>query len=224
MFFSGSPLAGATSDGQGRFQIEHLPHREVNIGAWLSGYYDDHRRNVKVGVANLRLVLDPMGQPTASRTPLPVGARAPEIPMARWVNGTGVSSLAALRGKTVVLQLSSAYNRAAKTSNAALTALDAKLKAAGRHDVAILALYDSSTSAAEVEAYAQSEGLPFPIGLVEHTPNAGLDSAPFQAYGVRGLPTVFLIDPDGVVRAVDPTREELMGVAAAMEGPRHEKQ
>src|SRR3989442_15464114 len=112
-----------------------------------------------------------MSPPAAPTTPLAAGARAPEIPVARWVNGPGVSSLAALRGKTVVLQLSSAYNRAAKTSNTALAALDAKLKAAGRHDVAILALYDSSTSAPEVEAYAQSEGLPFPIGLVEPTPN-----------------------------------------------------
>src|SRR5207237_10902649 len=139
--------------------------------------------------------------------------------VARWVNGAGVPSLNALRGKTVLLQFSSAYNPAAKASNEALKSLDTALKAAGRSDVVILALYDSSASAAEVEEYARSEGLPFPIGLVVPSPNAGPDSAPFQAYGVQSLPAVFLIDPDGIVRAVDPTREELMGVAAAVEGP-----
>ena len=109
--------------------------------------------------------------------------------MAQWVNGTVFFSLAALRGKTVVLQFSSAYNSAARASNAALRSLQAKLKESRKTDVAILALYDGSASAQEIETYAGSEGLSFPIGRVEETRNHGLDSAAFLAYGVRQLPT-----------------------------------
>jgi hypothetical protein len=60
-----------------------------------------------------------------------------------------------------------------------------------------------------VASYAQAEGLPIPIGLVEQTRNLGADSETFRAYGVRRLPTVFVIDQEGIVRAVDPAPGEL---------------
>ena len=209
-FYSGAPFASATSDEQGRFRLDHLPSGAVNVNAWLSGYYDDHRQSVKVGVTQLRLTMAPMSRPAAPTTPLATGARAPEIQVRQWVNGAGVPSLATLRGKTVLLQFSSAYNSAAKGSNAALAALSGRLKAAGRDDIVILALYDSSASAAEVEAYARAAGLPFAIGLLEPGQGGEMDSPTFQAYGVRHLPTLFLIDREGIIRAVDPAREELM--------------
>jgi protocatechuate 3,4-dioxygenase beta subunit len=215
-FFRRPALGETTSDGQGRFRIENLPAGAVNLGAWLSGYYDDRRQNVKAGVSHLRLTLAPMSAPTAPILPLAVGAHAPEIQVARWVNGPGVPSLATLRGKMVLLQFSSAYNSAAKASNAALAALSARLKAASRDDIVILALYDSSSSAADVEAYARAERLPFPIGLLEPGQGEALDNPTFQAYGVRHLPTLFLIDPNGLIRAVDPDQEELLKVAAAV--------
>jgi hypothetical protein len=135
------------------------------------------------------------------------------LQVTQWVGGAGVPSLAALRGKTVLLQFSSAYNSAAKASNAALAALSARLKAASRDDIVILALYDSSSSAAEVESYARAEGLPFPIGLIEPGHGGEMDSPTVQAYGVRHLPTLFLIDRDGIIRAVDPAPQELMASA-----------
>jgi hypothetical protein len=65
------------------------------------------------------------------------------------------------------------------------------------------------TFADEVAAYAAAEGLRFPIGLVEATRNLGADSASFRAYGVRQLPTLFVIDREGIVRAVNPKPEDL---------------
>ena len=108
-----------------------------------------------------------------------------------------------------MLQFSSAYNPAAQAVNEALKALSAALKAADRQDVVILALYDRSVPAADVAAYARAEGLPFPIGIVAGAPSLGAGSPAFRAYGVRQLPTVFLIDREGVVRAVNPSPDEL---------------
>jgi uncharacterized GH25 family protein/peroxiredoxin len=201
-----------TTDAQGRFRLANLPPGDMRLIAGRLRYRNDFRESVKVGAANVRFMLAPIEE-EAPPTPLKAGERAPEIPVARWVNGTGPASLAALRGKTVVLQFSAAYNRAAGQSNHVLSALHTNLRAAGRSDVVILALYDSSASPEEVAAYAQAEGLQFPIGLVEQTRNQGMDSRAFKAYGVRRLPTVFVIDGEGIVRAVDPDRETLLRLA-----------
>ena len=53
----------------------------------------------------------------------------------------------------------------------------------------------------------------FPIGLVEPTREDGLDSAAFRAYGVRQLPALFLIEGEGIIRAVNPDREALLRLA-----------
>jgi protocatechuate 3,4-dioxygenase beta subunit len=205
------PPVRGTTDGQGRFRIDHLPAGEVSVSASRPGYFGENRARVKVGTANLHFMLAPM-EPAAVRVPSPIrlGAPAPEIPVSRWINGPGVPSLAALRGKTVVLQFSSAYNGAARASNAALQVLQARLNEAGRRDVVILGLYDSSASAPEAEAYARTEGLPFPIGIVPPVGNAGPDSGAFPAYGVLRLPTVVVLDKEGIVRALDPDQEMLL--------------
>jgi protocatechuate 3,4-dioxygenase beta subunit/peroxiredoxin len=197
-----------TADPDGRFRLRRLPPGDYSLGADLPGYQGDFRQSVAVGVARLRLLMSPLEEPGSPEL-IGVGTRAPEISVARWVNGDGPSSLSALRGKRVVLQFSGAYNRAARASNEALRTLHARLQEAGRTDVAILAIYDASASAAEVAAYAREEGLPFPIGLVEPGRSLGLDSAAFRAYGVRRLPAVFVIDRDGIVRAVDPMPGEV---------------
>jgi len=141
----------------------------------------------------------PVPPPPAAGTP------APEIEVTRWINGAGVRSLSELRGRHVALQFSAAYNRAAMESNHVLSALQTSLRAAGRDDVVILALYDGTIPAGEAEAYARSEGLSFPIGLVA----GGVECPTFRAYGVRRLPTLFGIDRDGTIRAADPAPEEL---------------
>jgi hypothetical protein len=224
----GKPLAGArvsagrggatgvfvvneetATDEQGRFRIHRLPPGVVNLAASQAGYYGDRREKVPVGAVNVRFVLAPIEEAASELSMARVGVTAPEIRVARWLNGDGVTSWTALRGKTVVLQFSSAYNRAARASNEALKALHARLREAGRNDVVILAVYDASAPADEVAAYARSEGLPFPIGLVEPSRNLGVDSAAFRAYGVRRLPALFVIDRDGILRAIDPDHEEL---------------
>jgi uncharacterized GH25 family protein len=203
----------ATTDARGRFRLESLPAGEVQLTANLPGCRGESQR-VPVGATGIRLTLFPREPVIPPPSPLAVGARAPEISVTRWVNGPGISGLSALRGKTVVLQFSAAYNPAAAASNAALKAVYAAAKERGRSDIVILAIYDASLPAAEVEAYARGEGLPFPIGLVEATPGLGFDSPVFKAYGVRQLPAVFVLDDAGIVRAVNPTRDDLLRLAS----------
>jgi hypothetical protein len=200
------------ADLDGQFRLRRLPPGDYSLGADLPGYQGDFRQSVAVGVARLRLLMAPLEEPGSPEL-IGVGTRAPEISVARWVNGEGPPSLSTLRGKNVVLQFSGAYNRAARASNEALKSLQARLREAGRTDVAILAIFDASASAAEVAAYAREEGLPFVIGLASENGKAGEETASFQAFGVRRLPTLFLIDAAGVVQAVDPPREVLMRLA-----------
>jgi protocatechuate 3,4-dioxygenase beta subunit len=200
----------ATTDAQGRFRLANLPPGEMQLYAGRLRYQNDFQRRVKVGATNVRFVLAPIEE-GAPPPPLSAGERAPEIPVERWINGAGPSSLTALRGKIVVLQFSAPYNAAAKASNAALKALAAALAKTGRQDVVLLALYDDAAPAEEAAAYARSEALPFPIGLVG-------DSTAFKAYHVRRLPTLFVIDAEGIVRAVDPDEETLRGLTLRAPG------
>jgi protocatechuate 3,4-dioxygenase beta subunit len=209
----------ATTDAQGRFRIDRLPPGTITVNAGAVGFQGEWRQNVKVGSTSVRLVLSPIDVATPPVVPPAVGAPAPEISVAQWVNGEGVRSLEELRGKTVVLQFSSAYNAAAKETNAALKALDAGLKARGRADVVILAIYDASIPAEEVARYVREEGLPFPIGIVAPTRSHGVDRTTFQAYGVRQLPTLFVIDGKGTVQSINPTGEALMRLVATKEAP-----
>jgi uncharacterized GH25 family protein len=207
-----------TTDPQGRFRVRHLPPGDVSLVASREGYFADRREKARVGAANVELLLAPSDEAPPGPPAPRVGASAPELRIGRWVNGEGVPSMSTLRGKSVVLQFSTAYNRAAHASNEALKALHARLREAGRSDVVILAVYDASATAEEVASYAREEGLPFPIGLVEGSRNLGADSAAFQAYGVRQLPTVFVIDREGAVRAINPTAEELTRVVDVKAG------
>jgi len=201
------------TDAHGRFRLANLPPGALDMNAHRPGYNGDFHHQVRVGATNLRFMLSPIEE-AAPRPPTPaVGTRAPDIRVARWVNGAGPGSLAELRGKTVILQFSAAYNRAAEPSNLVLKSLHAALKEKGKSDTLLLALYDPSMPAEEVDAYAKAEGLPFPVGLVEAARERGPGSAGFEAYGVRQLPSVLVIDRVGIVRAVNPTREELLKLA-----------
>jgi peroxiredoxin len=196
----------ATSDAQGRFRLGNLPPSSLGLATTRPNYDPDVRLNVPIGTRDVRLVLAP--QPIPAR----VGAPAPDFPVVQWVNGTGINHVSELRGKTVVLQFSYAFSGPARPSNSELKTLHAELKAAGRNDVVILAVYEAAAPD-NVAGYARAEGLPFPIGIAEEPRALGRQSAAFEAYGIRELPTVFVIDAEGILRSVNPTREELRGLA-----------
>jgi protocatechuate 3,4-dioxygenase beta subunit len=233
----GKPLAGASvmversrgtmsaaivgqtmTDSAGRFRVGGLPPGEVRLSPGLAGYRGGIRQTVPVGTAEARLILAPTADPAPAPGALKVGALAPGLQVARWINGAGIRGLDEARGKVVVLFFSAAFSPAAKEWNATLKALYARLKAEGRQDVLLLGLYDASVGAEDAAAYVTAEALPFPVGLAEPTRNLGADSVVFRAYGIRRLPTVVVIGTGGLLRAVDAAPGELAALVAKAEG------
>lgn len=204
--------AEATSDARGRFRLARLPRAgEFELTTSKPGYHNDWGRRAEVGATSVRILLVPDEADRPRPAPPKVGDPAPEIRASRWLNSEGAPDLAALRGKTVVLQFSTPYNAAAKSSNAQLKALHAALRARGRTDVVLLALYDAA-SATDADAYIREEALPFSVGIAAPAASDG-GADTFQAYGARQLPALFVIDPEGRIRTVNPPHDALLRLA-----------
>jgi protocatechuate 3,4-dioxygenase beta subunit len=204
-----SPHESVTTDAQGRYRVEKLAAGQVQLSLQHPAYGYEYQDRVIVGSANVDLVMIPQEQASAPPMPAP-GEAAPELRTVRWLNasagGKRVPALKALRGKVVVLQFATPHNPAVERSTARLKQL---LQQHGAGKLAVLAIYDASLPAAETARYVQGAGLPYPAGLVSESRRMGWDSPPFQAYGVRAVPTLVLIDRRGKVRTVDPSLDEL---------------
>ncbi len=101
----------------------------------------------------------------------------------------GEHTLAALRGRVVLLDFWATWCPPCVASMPALDRLHAKLEPAG---LTVLALNQEPGDEARVRAFAARRGLSLPIGV-----DPGEVAA---AYGVHGLPTSFLIDRAGRIR------------------------
>jgi Carboxypeptidase regulatory-like domain/Thioredoxin-like len=217
----GNPVAGAhvnvwgegqsesreevVSDEAGRYRVENLsPGKvQVNVNHRTAGW--DYRNNVETGSTNVDLVLTP-AEPPRPRDGLKPGVVAPEIAVAQWLNSKSGRRLQELRGQIVLLQFASAYNPAVEAASEQLKALHRKY---GGRGVSIMAIYDASLPAAETAAYVKARGLTYPAGIVPPSPQFGWNSASFKRYRVQSVPTLFLIDRQGKVRAVNPAPAEL---------------
>jgi peroxiredoxin len=165
--------------------------------------------NVRKGVATGSKDVDIILVSKEETTPPVVfrpGDRAPDLEVAQWLNGEGPESLKALRGKVVVLQFATAYNPAVEAQNEVLKALHVKYASQG---LVILAIYDASLSPQDTAAYVRAQGLPYPIGLVQGSRRLGWDRPAFKNYGVRSVPSLFVIGPQGRFRWVNPPLDEL---------------
>jgi peroxiredoxin len=195
----------AVTDAQGRYRIERLAAGRVQVELEHPAYSFEFRNSVQTGSTRVDFTLTP----DESRRPkerLKPGDPAPEIAAAQWLNGGGARSLKSLRGQVVVLQFATPYNPAVEAASDRLNALRRKYGARG---VSILALYDASLPPGETAAYVRARRLPYPVGLVPQTPLLGWNSAPFKRYGVYAVPSLFVIDRSGKVRAVNPSPAEL---------------
>jgi len=163
----------------------------------------------------VEIVLTPQEPPRLPGQRLKPGAAAPEITVAQWLNGQDGKALKALRGQVVLLLFGTPHNPAVEAASEQLAALQRKY---GRRGVAILAIYDASLPAAETAAYVKARGLPYPVAVVPASPQLGWNSAPFKRYGVHSVPSLFLIDRQGMLRAVDPSREELEAALGKLVG------
>jgi protocatechuate 3,4-dioxygenase beta subunit len=189
------------TDAQGRYRITGLAPGKFQVNANHPTLGFDARNDVEAGATNIELVLMPNGpRPIRAKPRIKPGDAAPEIAVARWLNGKPGAKLKELRGRVVVLQFASPYNPAVEAANRRLNALQR------RHGkrVAVLALYDASLPESETTAFVKSQGIAYPAGMVAESRQLGWNSASFRRYGIDAVPSVVLIDRRGRVRAVNP--------------------
>jgi len=113
-----------------------------------------------------------------------VGKEAPEIQAQYWLNAPALT-LAALRGRVVVVEFWATWCGPCRQSIPHLVELDKQYRPRG---VVIIGLTDEPK--ATVEPFARQMQMTYAVG-------GGSSSS--REYGVRGIPRVFVVDPSGQV-------------------------
>jgi len=117
-----------------------------------------------------------------------VGFRAPDFALFA-LNGASPVRLSDFRGKTVLLGFWASWCPPCRREMPALQKLHQAFKNRGLEIVSV----SIDTTRSEVAEFATTEGLTFPILL-------DLDHVVAQRYRVRGIPTHYLLDRQGVIR------------------------
>jgi len=201
------PPVLTTTDKDGRFVIEldemyeePIAFRAEHALRFLRGEFTVDPRSEKtpeVQLAPFQPDLEQSEEPDSNDLDHMLGKPAPEIACDAWFNlptGETELSLAALRGKVVVLTLWGGFDTLGRTRHRIdhLNALHALL--ADSDDVVFLGVHDASVEPPEVARYAAEFGIDFPIGC---------DADPFltfDRYNTNIIPQTVLIDKEGVLR------------------------
>ena len=129
-------------------------------------------------------------------------ALAPELQVSEWFNTPGPLSLAALRGRVVLLHAFQMLCPGCVSHGLPQAAQVGKLFPRG--DVSVIGLHtvfehhDVMTSAA-LRAFIHEYRLPFPVGIDQAAADGDIPLT-MRAYALRGTPSLVLIDRQGRVR------------------------
>ena len=123
---------------------------------------------------------------------------APELQITEWINNEGSITLQGLRGKVVVLEAFQMLCLGCVEHG--LPRAQSIYETFSSDDVAVLGLHTVFEHHAEMtpvslKAFAYEYKIRFLIGIDE--PGSGGMPKTMQAYGMRGTPTLILIDPQG---------------------------
>ncbi|MBE3070429.1 MAG: TlpA family protein disulfide reductase, partial [Planctomycetes bacterium] len=118
----------------------------------------------------------------AASAQLAAGAKAPEITVTDWLN-TAPLALGKLRGRVVVVEFWATWCPPCRTSIPHLVEL---YKTYGPKGVVFMGLTDEPK--AKVEPFAKEIGMVYQVGC---------GSPSGAVYGVRGIPSAFLVDTAG---------------------------
>ncbi len=117
-------------------------------------------------------------------------------------------TLSGLKGRYVLLDFWGSWCGPCRKSNPELVALydqyhDQQFKGADGFDIVSIGL---ENSASRWQQAIERDGLHWPYHLME---SSSFDSPITTAYNVKQIPTKFLIDPEGIILAVDPSFKEI---------------
>jgi len=118
-----------------------------------------------------------------------IGKAAPDFTYQRL--GGSLQELSRFRGRVVLVRFWADWCRVCIRE---MPAIEKYYKDAKEKGLVVLAI-NVRQSRTEVEAFARNFGLSFPIGLDE-------DGKITKSYGVKGIPSSFLIDRGGILRKV----------------------
>lgn len=204
---SGRPVAGvqvqvnektATTDEQGRYRIENLPHKpEAYVRVSHPDYEEDYQYGVNPDDGPVDFMLLPKAKP------LPVlakpGEPAPPLACAYWLNSERLT-WRKLRGKVVLLAFLSAGSGPSEDLLPTLKTLHNRYADRG---FTVLQVQDRALSLGELRAWVREKGLHYPVAMVQSDLHDGWTSETFQSYGVQAVPALFLIDREGVLHRVE---------------------
>jgi len=137
-----------------------------------------------------------------------LGQEAPEIPVKEWIKG-GPASLALFRGQVVLLEFWATWCKPCREMFPKLTKLHQSKGAQGLEVIALTRHYLAFRGPAEsmfeerqlMLNMITEHGVNFHVGIAEDEKLQGI-------YGANGLPTVVLIDRDGIVRYAGPGEDD----------------
>jgi len=185
----------AATNRRGRYRIDGVVEgTELTVRVERRGYYSDLRHGVAAGSTNVDFILTPKTRPTSTRV-ASVGTPAPEPAISTWLN-TQPLELRALRGKVVLLHFWTMYSRPCISSLKQLNSLQKQFP----KRLAVVAVHDRAAPADEVMGFVEDNELTFPVAIVKSRKQDGWAGKTFRAYGVKSLPSTFLIDKKGVLR------------------------
>ncbi len=121
-----------------------------------------------------------------------VGFLAPGFSLERLDNG-GLTSLSDLRGKVVLVNIWASWCPPCREEMPAINRVYQEYESQGFEVLAVNTTYQDNL--ADAEAFAQNLGLTFPI-LLDRTGEIS------QLYLLRGLPSSYFIDREGIIRYV----------------------
>lgn len=211
----GEPLVGAVvepqgdyaqrkmairTDADGRGVLRNLPEGVVRVDLSYAGLNDRAQFVVSAVEAEnteteLRLVA-PAAAPADDgheAKPLAVGQLAPELAIKKWTDGQE-RKLGDYRGRVVVLEFWGIWCSPCLNSIPAMQQLEEKFAA---RDVVFLAIHTPDGDVGQISKLKRQKGWKAAVGVDRGTTIS--DGASAEQYGVRGYPTVMILDRDGKI-------------------------
>jgi thiol-disulfide isomerase/thioredoxin len=138
-----------------------------------------------------------------------VGQEAPEISVKEWIKG-GPASLAHFRGRVVVLEFWATWCKPCQEMFPKLRKLHEREHSQGLEVIALTRHYMAYRGPAEsmieerqlMLGMVTEHGVNFHVGIAEDERLQGI-------YGANGLPTVVLIDRNGIIRYAGPGEDDM---------------